>query len=542
MVFAPRSVEHPDGGESRSLDSVVSARQFRHGRRAMTRGIRRRFCAFGALLFLVAVAQADITLPSAAPSPPPQADAFTIRILRGDRMIIPLRGHHGGSGTVTFWIVDPPTHGTLSELRVLGDNRATIVYQNDGAESVANDRFTYLVKTSGNRVSSAAEVTIIVEEPPAHLQVPGRIEFEQTMAGESQTRDLAITNDGGGVLEGRLSISSPWRLASLGYRVESGKTETIAVTFRPEEGRDFVGQITLTGADGALASVLLSGSATSPITFEPAELRILPPREKNAPRTASVTLTNQTGRPLTVKFTADRKIQPIPAIALAPAEAKAIPVVIAADGTIAVDETIVARGNGFSARLPVSAQSLILPQASVSPSPKVAASLPVVPPAPAATSPQQPSLVRQAEPPPVPSVSLNARSVPVRAQRLAGSLWELRWARPKDPVAQYRIEERFLALDGAGALQTNWRDLPSPKIAFADDRVTAQIAGLDPDQMHSLKVTALGPNGAPFWESPLVVVGPPPEPSRRTRTLALIFGGALVVLLVLRWRANRAPP
>ncbi len=211
----------------------------------MARRTTRPFCALIPILFLVADLRADITLPTAAPSPPPQADPLTVRISRGDRMIIPLRGHHGGSGAVRFVIVDPPTHGTLSELRLLGDNRATIVYENDGAASAANDRFTYLVKTSSDRASSAAQVRIIVEEPPPHLQVPERIEFEQIIVGESRTQDLTITNDGGGTLQGRLTVSAPWRLTTSDYRVASGKTTKIPIVCQPDVGREFIGQITL---------------------------------------------------------------------------------------------------------------------------------------------------------------------------------------------------------------------------------------------------------------------------------------------------------
>ncbi|MDQ3547145.1 MAG: hypothetical protein M3429_11625 [Verrucomicrobiota bacterium] len=149
--------------------------------------IQQRGAITFAFFFSVIALRADISLPTAAPSPPPQADDHALRLWRGDRATIPLRGHHSGSGTVTFWIVDPPAHGTLSELRLLGDNRATIVYQNHGAEPAANDRFTYLVRTSGNRVSSVAEVKIVVDEPPPHLQAPGRIEFDQIVAGESRT-------------------------------------------------------------------------------------------------------------------------------------------------------------------------------------------------------------------------------------------------------------------------------------------------------------------------------------------------------------------
>ncbi|MGI8432425.1 MAG: hypothetical protein ACR2MW_09075 [Chthoniobacterales bacterium] len=461
-------------------------------------------------------------------------------------MIIPLRGHHGGSGGLTFWIVDAPTHGSLSDLRLLGDNRATIVYQNAGVEPAADDRFSYLVKASGDRVSLPAEVRIGVDEPPPHLEVRGRIKFDQLVAGESQTRDLTITNDGGGVLEGRLAVSVPWRLASSEYRVASGKTATIAVVFRPDEGREFIGQITLRGNDGALSSVVLAGSATSPISLEPVELRIASPAKKDEPRAAPVSLTNRTDRPLKLKFLSSRDIQPIADVTLAPSEEKKVSIVMAADGTVPVHEAIMIRGDGFSARLPVEAEGLAAPPTPSNQSPiaRVATASPTPNSTPVASIPMQANVVRpEATPAPaLPSVSPHTRFESVRGPRLEGEHWELRWARPKEPVARYRIEERLLELDGAGELQINWRAFSEPKIAIGGATVTAQIGGLDPKQIHSLKVTALGPDGGTLWESPLVVIGPPAEPSHRIRTWTLILGLALAVLVVVRWRANRRPP
>ena len=48
-------------------------------------------------------------------------------------------------------------------------------------------------------------------------------------------------------------------------------------------------------------------------------------------------------------------------------------------------------------------------------------------------------------------------------------------------------------------------------------RSRRRSAGSNPRQVHSLKVSALGADGALLWESPLVVLGPPAQPSHRTR-------------------------
>src|SRR5947207_1457595 len=101
--------------------------------RLMPEQLKGPISALIALLFLATGLRADITLPTRAS---PQADAETVRVLRGGKTVIPLRGHDGGGGTVTFWIVEVPKHGKLSELHLVGDNRAAITYKNDGAESV----------------------------------------------------------------------------------------------------------------------------------------------------------------------------------------------------------------------------------------------------------------------------------------------------------------------------------------------------------------------------------------------------------------------
>ncbi len=197
---------------------------------------------------------------------------------------------------------------------------------------LTNDRFTYLVRTSGNRVSSPAEVKIIVDEPPPRLEVPGRIEFDPIMAGESQTRELEIANTGGGVLDGRLTVSAPWRLSTSNYRVASGETARIAVAFRPE-GRARFCRADHPGRERRLAAITSSFREVRlrrSLSSRPNSASSLP-REKRRRGPASFSLTNRTDRPLTLKFSSDRKIRPIADVTLAPSEEKAIPVVIAAE-------------------------------------------------------------------------------------------------------------------------------------------------------------------------------------------------------------------
>jgi len=463
-----------------------------------------------------------------------------VRVWRGGQAAISLRGHHAGSGSLSFRIVRSPRHGELSDLRLVGDNRATITYTNDDARPVAPDDFSYVVRASGNQVSSPAEVRILVEEPAAQLRVPGRIDFSEITAGEIATRQLTIRNEGGGVLEGRLTSSSPWFMALPNYRVESDQTETIDVAFCPNEARKFVGQIMLIGADDAQATVLLEGTANDPVGFEPNPLRVGFSKD-GVRRDATVALTNQTDRALTLKFETSASFKPIEEITLASKEKRDLSIEVLADPSTAIREAILIVGPGFTAHLQTEAPGL-------PPNPVTKEDRAIQPPALISATPVPTPVVASRHAPPAtaaPTPSPARRSVTdafvlVGAQRINASRWELRWPRPKDLATKYRIDERLLSLDSNGELRTSWREITPASLTISSDPVTARIEGLNPRQLHMLRVTALDRDGAVRWESPLVALSPARESPTRARFWLMILGTALLVFVVMCWRATRA--
>ena len=204
-----------------------------------------RIAAFTIFLAGGASLRADI---NSSVLPPPQAETAAARVLRGSEVTVELRGHYGGSSFVRFWIVRPPAHGNLSQLHTLGDNRATILYSNNG-DTAATDSFTFIIQ-AGGRVSTPAEVRVAIDERPARLRVPERIDFDEIMAGTTEARMLTITNEGGGVLEGHLTVPArgSWRcLIITSPRAQLRRR----LAFRPNEVKTFVGKITLTGLDGS---------------------------------------------------------------------------------------------------------------------------------------------------------------------------------------------------------------------------------------------------------------------------------------------------
>ncbi|CAN5420853.1 hypothetical protein BH20VER3_BH20VER3_17490 [soil metagenome] len=482
------------------------------------------------MLLLVSQPRADISLPA---PPPPQADNDTAQVQRGGRGTIPLLGH--GSSSLRFSILQPPEHGTLSNLRLLSDNRAAVDYQHDGLESSEGDQFSYTVRTSGNRISEPAGVRISIEEPPARMRLPPRLDFGEINAGESQLRPLRIANEGGGRLEGDIRASAPWRAARANYHVGPGESTTINIAFRPNECRNYVGRLTLTAADGTERIVPLAGRAVSPLEIEPDRLEIDAGKRRSGSPDGSFILTNRTNRQLALKFQTGPHFQSLPEVVLGPGERREMMVELSPDRAALPREEITISGDGFDLLLPVEVS--VPRQAAVDSATPASSS--AVAAAANATPPVERKAVSAESASELPSARIDRSIAPVDAKRLAGADWQLRW--PKDDASPvgFRIEERFLSLDEAGDLQTSWRPLASPDVAIAGDSVIAKIGGLDPKQQHMVRVIALAPDGTNLRESSLIPLSPRAEPSHRTRGWLLVLGCALGLLLLLRWRLQR---
>ncbi len=425
------------------------------------------------LLSLVVSARADIS----AGSPgllPPQVEPVASRVLRGGQVTITLRGHYGGTSPLRFAIVRPPAHGNLSGFRELGDNRASVSYTPDGTGKKEVDGFSYLAQ-AGSRASAPAEVSIAIEEPPARLDIPAQLDFGEVATGKSSSRQLTIRNAGGGILSGRLTISSPWKIAATDYQVAAGATQNVTVVFQPNESRDFVGQITLTGDAGETATVSLGGTVFGAVRLSDSPEASATATPIDSPRLAATAKE-------TSEISASRPSPPVAA--------------------------------SLHVETPAASQPAVV--------------TPEIPVAPALLSAPAPS------PEGTPQIALNT-AVKITAHRLSPSSWEVRWPADKKPGTMYRLEERMLSLDHRGELKVAWRELAGPKLNLATNPIVAPVRQLTARHAHFLRLTALNREGALLWESPLFALEAAPASSRRQLWL-IGLAVALVALLFLRWK------
>lgn len=472
-------------------------------------------------------ARADIRLPGGAP---PQVDAVAARVLRGGSVSIGLRGHFGGAGAVIFRISRPPSHGKLSQLRATGGNGATILYTSVAGDPESSDDFAYVIE-AGGRASSPAEVHIEIDDPPAKLQTIEALDFGEIQAGQSAVRELPITNSGGGRLQGKITVSSPWRVGPGDFCVKSGKTETVRLAFEPNEAKAFVGQVTLQDDGGSTSTVSLRGIATPALCVLPATLLF-----GTEPRVENMSLTNLTNAPLKLTFNAGEHLETIDAIALAANETREVAVKVRPEVKGPVRETMVVNGPRFQTpvtmEIPPFADPKATPMITVSATPPPVAEL-TASPSPSAPPP----LVSEQKTPSTPAAERVPAAVRVTLHRLDRGAWELRWPSQSPVAASYRVEERCLSFDRTGKLQTAWRPLPA-NISARGNPLTAKVRDLDGRQVHVLRVTALDADGRTLWESPAIALAPLPTRSH-ARSLWLVGSSiALAAFLLLRWRTR----
>jgi hypothetical protein len=207
-------------------------------------------------------------------------------------------------------------------------------------------------------------------------------------------------------------------------------------------------------------------------------------------------------------------------------------VVVRPETTEAVQEDVVIVGPRFSMPLSIDAPSL-------APATTSAPTTTTAPLAVAAT----PQVVVQnpiAAPPEAAATPAQNLSVHVTAKRLGPARWELRWRGGKTAAANYALAERTLAVDARGELVVSWQRLTGAKISSAGEEVRAEFDRLATHQLHMIRLSSLGPDGAPLWEAPLVAL--PPAPTSDSTHNVWLPG--LVLLLAfcffLRWRGRRA--
>lgn len=365
-------------GKSAAVDTGQPVRRQPHNRRSdrcaeLVDDLRREAQSFGpvkkpssSLVWLGVLSAAVLlagTTPGAAadgkkeplPEAPPPARPLIVKVPRGETIEIQMRTFGSRTEPLRYLIRTPPEHGRLTEPRRVNREVSAVTYTPPANAAVVRDRFSYAVQTSAG-VSAAAEVAITIVDPVPELALPAGLDFSSVLVGTITTKALEITNRGGGVAEGRVTLDAPWKIEGpTQYRLAAGARAVFKVVFAPETAGDFATLLRVTSQPDA--SVTIHGEARAAIAVSPARI-VLQPGATDPARSASFSLTNQTDGERPVALSAGPRLQVPPDLTI-PAHGSVIVPVLTTGGDLAdLEDEVRVESAGFAVRVPVQAKAV----------------------------------------------------------------------------------------------------------------------------------------------------------------------------------------
>lgn len=292
-----------------------------------------------------------------APSPaiPPPVQPLAVKVQRGEPGEILLRTYGRKNETLQYLIRTPPEHGRLTEPRAVERDISAVTYTPPADLAVVRDRFSYAAQ-NGAGVSAAAEVVITIVDAAPLLDLPVSLEFPAVLAGATVARSLEITNRGGGLAEGRVSVEAPWKIdGSANYRLGAGTRAVIRLVFAPVEPGTFDRLVRFSSQPDS--GVAVHGEARAALRATPATVLLLHPAGDPG-RVGEFALTNQTDVERRVTLTASARLQAAPEITV-PAQGTArVTVQMAGSDVAALDGEVRAEAPGITVRVPVRAAAV----------------------------------------------------------------------------------------------------------------------------------------------------------------------------------------
>jgi hypothetical protein len=204
-----------------------------------------------------------------AQTPPPVSPTVvydaTVKVLRGGTCEVPLRAISPQGHNVKFEILSQPRSGSLSGPQRNSKSSVSYFYTHDGKKGSSQDSFRFKCKSGPQKAWGYAKATILVEEPPARFAVDmDSLDFGAVFLGESRTLPVRIKNAGGGLLQGRLKLSAPWRLGgAVDLTLAEGESQKILITFEPFSTDTQRGSLTFESATKPFLEISLQGVGQS---------------------------------------------------------------------------------------------------------------------------------------------------------------------------------------------------------------------------------------------------------------------------------------
>lgn len=291
------------------------------------------------------------------PPPPPMPQAQDVAIYRGRSIEIPLRAIGRSPGQLRFLIRTQPRHGTLGPIQIIDFKNAVVTYTHDEKSSVSSDTFSFAVQGPDSPVSAPGVIALTISEEPPAFSVVREVDFGTVTLGNTRSEEIVLTNSGGGVLAGRITVPPPWRIAGNEmYRLGRKESQKVRLVFAPADDDEFNGQLRF--SHDSKVFVTLSGTGFAPLAFEPAKELSFTENSSPARRTAILTLQNRMDAARSVELEYPENLIGPEQLFLKPQEEKSISIEINPIYLGNLDSSITIASEGYRVTLPAKAYAL----------------------------------------------------------------------------------------------------------------------------------------------------------------------------------------
>ena len=479
-----------------------------------------------------------------------------VQVQNGGTVQIALRIYGRQEQTTKFLVRKEPTLGKIVSLEPAEQEVWMLTYQHTSAmngQLSLQDRILFAAQNK-NGTSSAAEIVLNIVDNPPELAAPGPVEFGEIAAGIASSRSITISNKGGGTLEGGVTADAPWSVEPANYKLARGQRAALRLTIAPDGEREYQGRLHFS-SDSKMEPAL-HALAVAPFSAEPAVLELAGNAKKPA-RSASVTLTNQTGAELTLQVEANERLHLPDRMILPPKTVTTLTPSLAADDAAGMEGSIRFSLGAVSRKISVHAEPLAvkgeptptpLPQATATPA--SVASYPVLFPTPRPITPNTDAV------PPAPPANEKTDAVQwdhlpkitgiVVVKTTSAGTAEFAWDFAKLPASTgectYQLEVRRLSLGSNHKLTQSWVVVPDVQFTKKADRMTGLVTGIPAGINDTLRVVALTAGGEPRAVSPPLAFHIPAPLRILTPRSVLLAGFVLMLIcaLALRFQAKRS--
>lgn len=310
--------------------------------------------ACGALFWAPPLAGAERKR-DAPPEIPPPAQPLAVKVARGENAVIQLRIFGRKNEPLKYLIRTPPEHGRLTAPRAVEREVSAVTYTPPADLAIVRDRFTYAVQTAAG-VSAAVGVAITIVDVPPEIAVPEALVFPAILVGTTASRALEITNRGGGLAEGRVTVEAPWKIdGPANYRLAAGARAVFKVIFTPTEPGAFDTVMRFSSQPGTTLPVHAEARAALAVT--PPNI-VLQHAAGDPVRAGAFTLANQSDAELRVTLASTDRLTFPPELSVPAHSTVRVPVQVADGNVAALEGEVRAQSGDLTLRVPVRAAAV----------------------------------------------------------------------------------------------------------------------------------------------------------------------------------------